>query len=135
MKKTIFGIVTLVIIIFTSCEKKINCTDFKTGKYLISNDTIFDNSLVLYKTSTTQQQISPQGDTLFADVKWLNDCSYTLTFNKNKMHLSPFQINVNTRGGILVEFGIPNGAIMPYTSVLRGGTTTETFEGFLKKIK
>ena len=135
MKKIFFAVATIATVLFISCEKKINCTDFKTGNYLISNDTIFDNAPVLFKTETTQQQISSKGDTLFAKVQWLNDCSYLLTFDKRKMLLNTFQINVNTRGGILVEFGIPEGDIMPYTSVLKGETKTETFQGFLKKIK
>lgn len=135
MKKLLFTIALIAGVLFSSCEKKISCTDFKTGKYLISNDTIFDNAPVLFKTEKTQIQINSKGDTLFANVEWLNDCSYLLSFDKNKMMLSAFQINVNTRGGLLVEFGIPNGDIMPYTSVLRGETKTETYEGFLKKIK
>jgi hypothetical protein len=48
--------------------KKINYSDFKTGKYLISNDTIFDNATLLYKTSTTQQQVTFKKDTLFTNV-------------------------------------------------------------------
>lgn len=135
MKKIVFVAAIIAVTIFASCEKKISCTDFKTGKFLISNDTLFDNAPVLYKTENTQQQITSKGDTLFANVEWLNDCSYKLIFNKNKMHLSAFQIDVNTRGGLLVEFGIPKGDIMPYVSVLKGETKTETFQGYLKKIK
>jgi hypothetical protein len=134
MKKTLIAVATVVTMLFTSCEKKISCTDFKSGKFLISNDTIFEGASVLYKTENSQQQITSKGDTLFAKVEWINDCSYKLTFNKNKMYLSAFQIDVNTRGGILVEFGIPNGNIMPYTSVLKGETKAEIFKGFLKKI-
>lgn len=125
----------VALVSLNSCEKKVNCSDFKTGTYLISNDTLFDNAPTLIKTATTQQQINSKGDTLFANVKWLNECSYKLKFDKNKMTLSPFQINVNTRGGILIEFGIPEGDIMPYTSVLKGETKTEIFNGYLKKIK
>ncbi len=134
MKYFLYTLIFSTTLFFASCEKKIGCTDFKTGKYLISNDTIFDSSAALFKTEKTQQQINAKGDTLFAKVKWLNDCSYILTFDKSKMMLSPFQINVNNRGGILVEFGIPEGNIMPYTSILKGETKTETLQGFLKKV-
>jgi hypothetical protein len=134
MKKTILSLAIVMTAVLTSCEKKMNCTDFKTGTYLISKDTLFKNASRLIKTETTQQQISSKGDTLFAKVEWLNDCSYLLTFDKNKMMLSAFHININTRGGFLVEFGQPTGAIMPYVSVIKGETKTETFQGFLKKI-
>jgi len=135
MKKSIVFIASITAMLFISCKKKINCTDFKTGKYLISNDTLFENAATLIKTATKQQQINAKGDTLFANVEWLNDCSYRLSFDKTKMHLSPFQLNVNERGGILVEFGMPKGNIMPYTSVIKGASKTEIFEGFLKKIQ
>jgi len=134
MKKTILSLAIVMTAVLTSCEKKMNCTDFKTGTYLISKDTLFKNASRLIKTETTQQQISSKGDTLFAKVEWLNDCSYILTFDKSKMMLTPFHLNINTRGGFLVEFGQPTGAIMPYVSVIKGETKTETFQGFLKKI-
>lgn len=134
MKKTILSISILFAVVLTSCDKKTNCNDFKTGTYLISKDTLFTNAPKLIKTETSQMQISSKGDTLYAKVAWLNDCSYKLTFDKSKMTLSPFHINVNTRGGFLVEFGQPTGALMPYVSVVRGETKTETFHGYLKKI-
>tara|TARA_B100000809_G_scaffold266760_1_gene331267 strand:+ start:11534 stop:11941 length:408 start_codon:yes stop_codon:yes gene_type:complete len=135
MKKTILSLAILCTAVLASCEKKMNCTDFKTGTFLISKDTLFTNAPRLIKTATSQQQISSKGDTLFANVKWLNDCSYKLTFDKTKMMLSAFHINTNTRGGFLVEFGQPTGSIMPYISVIKGETKTETFHGFLKKVK
>lgn len=135
MKTYVFAFLCAVVIGLHSCDNKTACTDFKTGTFLISNDTLFENAATLIKTKTSQQQINSKGDTLFANVKWLNDCSYQLSFDKKKMHLSPFHININTRGGILVEFGIPNGDIMPYVSVIKGETKTETFKGYLKKIK
>jgi len=134
MKKTILTLAILFTIVLTSCDNKMNCTDFKTGTFLISKDTLFTNAHKLIKTETTQQQISSKGDTLFAKVKWINDCSYLLTFDKTKMTLTPFQINVNTRGGFLVEFEQPTGTIMPYITVLKGETKTEIFNGFLKKL-
>ena len=111
---------------------KINCNDFKNGTFLISQDSSFYNASKIIRNNTLQQQISPSGDTLHAQVEWLNDCSYILKFDKNKMALSPFQINLNTHGGILVEFGQPSGNIMPYTSVIKGKSKTEIHKGFLK---
>lgn len=134
MKKIILSIAAVLSVAIISCEKINNCTDFKTGTYLISNDTVFTNASRLIKTATTQQQISAKGDTLFAKVEWINDCSYKLTFDKSKMFLSTFHINVNTRGGILVEFGQPTGNIMPYVSMIKGETKKEIFRGFLKKL-
>ncbi|WP_152287522.1 hypothetical protein [Flavicella marina] len=134
MKKTLFTLALLCGVLFYSCDKKNNCTDFKTGTYLVATDTSFVNTSTIYKTDDSQLQISPKGDTLYAKVHWLNDCSYKLFFDKAKMDLTPFQINVNTRGGILVEFGIPEGDVMPYVSVLKGETKTETFKGYLKKV-
>lgn len=134
MKNLIFSISALLFLVSVSCEKKTNCANFRTGNYLISKDSLFKNPSKLVKTEHTQYQVSSQGDTLFAKVKWLNDCSYRLTFDKSKMTLSPFHINVNNREGFLVEFGIPSGDIMPYVSVLKGETKTEVFRGYLKKV-
>ncbi|MFC2127836.1 hypothetical protein ACFLRU_05585, partial [Bacteroidota bacterium] len=80
-------------------------------------------------------QISPSGDSLFAKVEWINDCSYRLKFNKDKMHLSTFQLNVNRQGGILVEYGQNKKNIMPFKSIIQGETKSETHSGFLKKIE
>lgn len=134
MKKSILAFSLLLAAIWLSCEKKISCTDFKTGTFLIANDSSFVNAQKVIRTENYQQQISPKGDTLFAKVKWLNDCSYILTFDKGKMHLNTFQINVNSMGGILVEYGQPSGTIMPYVAVLKGDTKTETFPGYIKRI-
>lgn len=135
MKTYIYTFLCVLAIHLISCDKKTACTDFKTGTFLIAKDTLFENAATLIKTKTSQRQISSKGDTLFANVKWLNDCSYKLTFDKKQMHLTPFHININTRGGILVEFGMPHGDIMPYVSVIKGETKTETFNGYLKKLK
>lgn len=136
MKNTIFSFAILLLIALSSCNKNngLNCTDFKSGTYLVSKDTLFRNAAKLIRTVDTQTQISAKGDTLYAKVEWINDCSYKLTFNKSKMLLSPFHLNVNERGGILVEYGQPIGKIMPYISVIKGETKSEVFKGFLKKI-
>jgi len=135
MKKFSLYAAIISALFISSCEKKMTCTDFKTGTFLISNDTTFTKAHIAIRTEHLQTQISPDGDSLFAKIKWINDCSYKLIFDKKKMHLSPFQLNVNRRGGILVEYGQPIKNIMPYISVLKGETKSETYHGFLKKIK
>ncbi len=134
MKHSILAFSILLAAIWLSCEKKMSCTDFKTGTFLIANDSTFANAQKVIRTENLQQQISPKGDTLFAKVKWLNDCSYILTFDKSKMHLNSFQINVNSKGGILVEYGQPTGNVMPYLAVIKGKTKTQTIPGYIKKI-
>lgn len=127
------------IIVFTlfasSCNKKTSCTDFKSGTFLISKDTSFVKAQKIIRKNNLDIQISPKGDSIFAKLEWLNDCSYKLKFDKSKMHLSNFQININTNNGILVEYGQPENGIMPFISVIKGKTKTETFNGFIKKIK
>ena len=51
------------------------------------------------------------------------------------MHLSNFQININNNNGILVEYGQPEKDIMSFISVIKGKSKTETFKGFIKKVK
>ncbi len=133
MKKISLFTILIAACFIGSCEKKLKCTDFKSGTFLIAKDSTFKNAHKAIRTDGFHTQISPSGDSLFAKIKWINDCSYKLTYDKNKMHLSPFQLNVNRRGGILVEFGQPINNIMPYVSVLKGETKTETYRGFLKK--
>ncbi|WP_139959967.1 hypothetical protein [Flavicella sediminum] len=115
-----------------SCEKKLNCTDFRTGEFLISSDTIFTNAHTVIRNETSQIQISPKGDSLFAKVEWINDCSFKLKFDKNKMRLSTFQLNVNRQGGIHVQYGQSENDVMPFKSLLKGETKSETYSGFLK---
>ena len=134
MKHSILAFSILLAAIWLSCEKKMSCTDFKTGTFLVANDSTFVNAQKVIRTENLQQQISPKGDTLFAKVRWLNDCSYILTFDKSKMHLNSFQINVNSKGGILVEYGQPTGNIMPYLAVIKGKTKTQTIPGYIKKL-
>lgn len=134
MKKSILAFSIILAAIWLSCEKKPTCTDFHTGTFLIANDSSFTNAQKVIRTENLQQQISPKGDTLYGKVNWLNDCSYILTFDKGKMHLNTFQINVNSMGGILVEYGQPVGNIMPYVAVIQGDTKTEKFRGYIKKL-
>ena len=134
MKHSILAFSILLAAIWLSCEKKMSCTDFKTGTFLVANDSTFVNAQKVIRTENLQQQISPKGDTLFAKVRWLNDCSYILTFDKSKMHLNSFQINVNSKGGILVEYGQPTGNVMPYLAVIKGKTKTQTIPGYIKKL-
>lgn len=134
MRKIILGILCGSFVLLTfSCKKQPTCLDYKTGTFLISKDTTFAKSQKLIRTEEYITQITEEGDTLFAKIEWLNDCSYKLFYDKDKMHLNNFQINVNRLGGLLIEFGQPSETIMPYTAVLKGETKVETFKGYLKK--
>jgi hypothetical protein len=127
--------VLVLFISILSCEKKTSCTDFKSGTFLISTDTSFVKSQKIIRNNDLDIQVSPKGDSVFAKIEWLNDCSYKLKFDKNRMHLSNFHLNINTNNGILVEYGQAVNGIMPFVSVIKGKTKTETFNGFIKKVK
>lgn len=125
----------LLLVLIISCGKKTSCSDFKSGTFLISKDTSFVKTQKIIRENNSDIQISSKGDTVFAKIEWLNECSYKLKFDKTKMHLSNFQININTNKGILVEYGQPENGIMPFISVIKGKSKTETFKGYMKKIK
>lgn len=121
-------VITLVIVLFTFSlsAQNLTCLDFKTGQFYIPNTEEISNytitssdgvSTFKHQTdSTTKQHIVireeltqvewkngiGKGNPTYEIIEWIDDCTYRLTYNTQKLRLNKSQKWINQNNGIIV---------------------------------
>ena len=112
MRKTKILLLTLSLIGLNSCNQKLTCSDFKTGKFYIpatedlkkytitSKDSINELSTqrneeikkyVVIRKKNTQTEWKDginNGTPEYEKIEWINDCSYRLKYDGSKTELT-----------------------------------------------
>ncbi|MDG5490631.1 hypothetical protein [Psychroserpens sp. SPM9] len=116
-----------------SCSQEIKCDDFKKGRFVVPNDTEGTTPYRIIRSDTTQVEIDSEGVKRYSKLKWLNDCSYVIFYDADKMPLTDFQKEVNSVGGIIVEVTKIEDSCFYYTSNIKGDDDSERIDGIMCK--
>lgn len=84
--KAFFALV-LLCVSFESSAQELDCTKYKTGKFLVPNDEFGDTHVVRTATKQTETGVDNTTGKKFKavfSVVWINDCLFELTLVKQK---------------------------------------------------
>lgn len=83
MSKIKYSFITLICLLFFSCQKQeCNCNDFKTGKFEFNQEIDGKKLTTTFERTDSLQIETFNGRTDTATVRWVNDCEFIL----QKMH-------------------------------------------------
>lgn len=117
----------------TSCSQKLDCTGVQEGNFIIPNDTEGTTPYKITRNGDVQKEINKGIVTSYSKIQWLNDCSYILLYDENKISLTDFQKKINSVGGIVVEVTKVEGNCFYYTSNIKGDPPSERIDGVMCK--
>lgn len=121
------------LICLTSCSQELKCNDFKNGNFIVPNDTEGTIPYRIIRNDTLQTEIDSEGVKRYSKIKWLDDCSYVVTYNAQKMQLSNFQKDVNNVGGVIVKVTKIEDNFFYYTSNVKGDDGSKSIDGVMCK--
>ena len=123
-----YSITLLIIyILLQSCSGNLTCSDFKSGRFFIpenkelieytieNKDSVhnftrehnkeINGYLIIRKEKTQIEWVNGEnnGNPTYEKIEWINDCSYRLTYDEEKMELDEDQTYLNRNKGIVVE--------------------------------
>ncbi len=79
------------------------CDDFKEGEFIVEY-TLFNASFELERKDNIDISKSKNGDVIYGNIEWVNECDYIIKYDSIKMNLNEQMKKLNERGGLLVEF-------------------------------
>jgi hypothetical protein len=97
----------LFAILFTTLSitaQNLDCKQYRTGKFYIPVDDVVKSEQELIRNELHQIEKDGQGDVIYTDVNWLNDCTYVLTFNEEltTRPISESEAFINENGGVVI---------------------------------
>jgi|SRR5699024_9341696 len=126
-------ILMFFLICLTSCSQELKCNDFKNGNFIVPNDTEGTTPYRIIRNDTLQTEIDSEGVKRYSKIKWLDDCSYVVTYDAQKMQLSNFQKDVNNVGGVIVKVTKIEDNCFYYTSNIKGDDGSKSIDGVMCK--
>lgn len=123
----------LISICFIFSCKSLKCDNFKQGNFIVPNDTESTTPYRIIRNDNTQIEIDSKGVKRYSKIKWLDNCSYILLYDSDKMVLNNFQKEVNSLGGIIVKVNKIEGKCFYYTSNIKGNPPIERIDGVMCK--
>ncbi|RXG11490.1 hypothetical protein DSM03_11621 [Leeuwenhoekiella aestuarii] len=123
----------LLLVSISSCSQKLDCTGIKYGYFIIPNDSEGTQPYRIIRNDTLQTEVDSEGIERYSKIKWLNDCSYILFYDGDKMTLNDFQRKVNRIGGVIVEITKIEDNCFYYTSNIKGDPPSERIDGVMCK--
>lgn len=146
MKKSNYLILIFSLIAFNSFAQNLTCEDFKTGKFYIPTENENETKFTVIKkdsSDTISQEFTEQrdsikkyviirkestqvewrnginiGEPLNEIIKWINKCTYRLTYDDSNTNLTEQQQMVNDYNGIVVEKISIKGNCMNYKATM-----------------
>lgn len=119
-------ILLLFLVFFINVNAQIlTCEDFKSGTFtMTTTDSINAYDSIEYefiRTGNSQienYELNGEKIKIYAIIKWIDECSYIVTFDDSKMELDEFQQAINDNIGVVVKMiNIKNNCYY-YRSVL-----------------
>jgi len=111
MKKTILFILTLSGIY--GFGQELDCKDFTSGTFVVNVEEPIPVEWKIIRDGNTQKEIIEElpeqlkgtdyPTTQYANIEWIDACSYRLTYDDSKIALTETQKYINQVGGVLAE--------------------------------
>ncbi|MEQ6122978.1 hypothetical protein AAON49_02105 [Pseudotenacibaculum sp. MALMAid0570] len=103
----------------------LKCKDFRKGKFFIVSDSIYRVKINIVRKETSQIEYVKGDEKRIKHevINWLDDCTYRLKYDENKMELDEMEKWINNNNGLLVKKINITGKCMIYEASL------ETKEG------
>ena len=114
-----------------SCEKRLDCTDFKTGNFYIPNSVREGRTIRITRTKNSQVEVVDNEQTRYGILEWIDDCTYRLTFDETKMELNEFQKYINSKNGIIVSTLRTDENCLYYSSIIDEEGESSRIDGIL----
>jgi len=104
MKQFVIGIFILLSGNFVFGQN-LKCRDFKKGNFYIENQEAEIKRYDVYRDGELQIEYvsSPEGENVYIDIEWIDNCNYRLTFDPNRADLSETEKFINEVGGALIQ--------------------------------
>lgn len=126
MKKAILFILTLSGI--HGFGQELDCTDFISGTFVVNIEEPIPLEWKVIREGNTQKEIidkvpeqlkgTDYPTTQYANIEWINDCSYRLTYDDSKIELTETQKYINQVGGVYAEVIKIEGNCFFYKSIM-----------------
>lgn len=99
--------------------QSLSCNDFKEGNFYIETQEGQVRTYDVYRDGDSQIEYasSGEGENVYIDIEWIDDCTYRLTFDPNAQ-LSETERFINDVGGALVEMTKIEGNCFFYRSTI-----------------
>lgn len=130
-----FTITCLILICLMSCAQDLKCTDFHNGQFLVLADSIYSESSRYSRKGTRQVEWSELGDSVYVNVKYVDDCNWILTYDTKSNELDEIEKLINASGGMQLETIEIRGDTLFYNGVLKNDTLNFVQPGSILKLK
>ncbi|WP_143469337.1 hypothetical protein [Leeuwenhoekiella nanhaiensis] len=126
---------------------QLSCDDFKEGVFITEQESPVQFKIEIVRTATSQTEriIEPSRELIESGypyqkvshitLKWIDDCSYRMMYDKEKGSLSEIEQFINDSGGALVQFTDIDGSCIFYKSSMKINGELEWISGKMCKIK
>ena len=114
--------ILIVLFLFLSLNfysQNLTCADFKIGTFIIKMDTEKEpyritrhqNSQIEFVKKSENENVE-----FTNTLEWIDDCTYRLKYDENKMSLNTFQKSINEANGVLVKMTKIKGKYLYFDS-------------------
>ncbi len=96
--RTKYVITCLILFSIVSCVQDLKCKDFHEGQFLVLADSIYSESSQYLRKGIRQVEWSEPGDSIYANVKYIDDCNWILTYDTKWNELDEIEKLINASG-------------------------------------
>lgn len=118
-----------------SCAQDLKCTDFHDGQFLVLADSIYSESSKYLRKGKRQVEWNKPGDSIYANVKYIDDCNWILTYDNQLNELDEIEKFINESGGMHLETIEIRGDTLFYNGILKNDTLNFVQPGSILKLK
>ena len=130
--------IIVVLTLFSSinlCAQDLNCKDFKEGLFVVLADSIYSESSKYSRKKSKQIEWGEKGDSIYVNVKYLDDCNWVLTYDSDLNKLDELEEFINASGGMYLETKEIRGDTLFYNGILKNDTLPFSQPGAILKMK
>lgn len=115
MKPLIVTILLLLLSKFNIYSQKLNCKDFRTGKFeLIDEQNNHRHVYERFEDYQTEETFDIKTGNVIEEkgfyiIKWINDCEYNLKLDTSRTKATDIALEVNSRGGVNSKIALIEG--------------------------
>ncbi|QHI38548.1 hypothetical protein IMCC3317_39410 [Kordia antarctica] len=138
MKKLLFSTLIFCLLSFSTNaqeEKEVDCSDLKTGVFIIPADKFVPLSTKIVRENNFQREYMSNGDEASSRLKWLSDCSYLMLPEPEKEGEDPMEALVRKHGGVQVDLTARKGDTIYFTANLYKALKKTEVSSFMIKIE
>lgn len=129
-------LLTLFILLFglNAIAQKLTCADFKNGEFLIPGDSLNQETYKVTRSNGKQIEVDKSGDKILADIVYINDCRYILTYDSNSSGYDEISQYINDSGGLRIEVLEIKGDTLFYNGVIKNDSIRYEMPGKIIKL-